>query len=216
MASPRVELKVRPRTVTGKKVRFLRRSGVTPANIYGHGVESLAVEVETIPLRQILRGSGATTLVHLQVEGTRQPHTVMIRNVQVNAITGLPLHVDFYQVRMTERMRAEVSLHFVGSSPAVDRGEGILVYNTRTIEVQALPGDLPGSLEVDLSRLEEVHSTLYVRDLEVSDKVTVLMGAAEPLVSVTAVREAAEDVAADVPAEPEQITREREEDGEEK
>ncbi|MBI4498772.1 MAG: 50S ribosomal protein L25 [Chloroflexi bacterium] len=212
MATQRLELASRPRSVTGKKVRFLRRQGMTPANIYGHGMASVAVEVASLPLQRLLRGVGRATLVTLHLEGTREPYTVMVRDVQRHPVTGDMLHADFYQVRMTERLRAEIPVHVSGTAPAVERGEGILVQNLRTIEVEALPADLPASVEVDVSGLDAVHDSVYARDVRLLQGVTLLTDPEEPIVSVALSRAEEEAAAEEAVAEPERITRERAEE----
>jgi large subunit ribosomal protein L25 len=207
----RLEMSAQPRTVTGKKTRFLRREGAIPAHIYGHGTASQSVQVNAGAVSRLLSLATPTTLVSLKLEGAAQPLTVLVREVQREPRTGAVLHVDFYEVRMTERIRAEVPVHLVGTSPAVSDGIGALTQNLHTIEVEALPGDLPPALEVDVSGLMAAHDSVYVRDLSVPRGVTIHAVADDAVVTVTAIRrEELEE--GETAAEPERVAREREEE----
>lgn len=211
----RLEMSAARRTVTGKKTRFLRREGKIPGNIYGHDMASTAVQVNAAALHRLLARATPTTLVYLKLEDAAQPYPVMVREVQREPRTGAILHVDFYQVRMSERIRTEVPIHVVGTAPAVRSGIGTLTLNRRTIEVEALPTDLPGALEVDVSGLEAVHDTVFVRDLRAPRGVTIHADPDEPVASIATARTEAEEAEAEaVPAEPERIARERAEESE--
>lgn len=167
------ELQVRPRTVLGKKVKAMRRGGVTPANVFGHQLESRAVEASTADLTHTLRGMSRNAILDLKVEGEEAPRTVVVRAVSRNPVTSQILHVDFYQIKMTEKMRADVSIVLVGTSDAVTTFGGVLLQTLESIAVEALPGDIPEQFEVDVSRITELEQSLHVRDLHIDQtKVT--------------------------------------------
>jgi large subunit ribosomal protein L25 len=201
------ELKAAPRTVLGKKVAQLRRSGVTPANIFGHKIESTSVQADTVELTHLLRASSRNAIINVNVEGESAPRTVVVRDLKRNAVTGQLLHVDFYQILMTEKMRADVPVVLVGTSDAVVTFGGVLLQMTEKIAVEALPGDIPVQFEVDVSRITELEGSLHVRDLDVdASKVTlhtdldvVVARVAAPRVVVEEVPAAAEGAVA--PAE---------------
>jgi len=176
-AATQIELAVAPRSILGKKVKTLRREGITPANIYGHGIPSQAVQVLTPDLTRTIRVAGRNTMLQLHVEGEKKQRPVFMRTVQRNPITDEFLHVDFYQVSLKEKIRIEVPLVIVGEAPAVSDYQGILLQNVNVITMEGLPGDLPPLLEVDVSGLEEIDDAVHLKDLEVSPDVTVL---AEP------------------------------------
>ena len=176
-AATQIELAVAPRSILGKKVKTLRREGITPANIYGHGIPSQAVQVLTPDLARTIRVVGRNTMLQLHVEGEKEQRPVFMRTVQRNPITDEFLHVDFYQVSLKEKIRIEVPLVIVGEAPAVSDYQGILLQNVNVITMEGLPGDLPPLLEVDVSGLEEIDDAVHLKDLEVSPDVTVL---AEP------------------------------------
>jgi large subunit ribosomal protein L25 len=161
------ELQVAPRTVLGKKVKALRSAGQTPGNIFGHKVESTAVQVDTVALTHLLRHSSRNQIINLSVDGEPAPRTVVVRDVSRDPVTGKLLHVDFFQVSMTEKMRAQVPLVLVGESDAVKTYNGVLLQLVEHIEVEALPGDIPAHIEVDVSKITELEGSLHVRDLNI-------------------------------------------------
>src|SRR4029079_10671683 len=169
------ELTVAPRTVLGKKVAQLRRSGVTPANIYGGKIESTSVQADTAALTHLLRGSTRNAIINVNVEGEGRPRTVVVRELKRNAVTGQLLHVDFYQISMTEKMRADVPVVLVGTSDAVSTYGGILLQTVESVAVEALPGDIPTQFEVDVTQLTELEQSIHVRDLDVDESKVTLM-----------------------------------------
>jgi large subunit ribosomal protein L25 len=100
---------------------------------------------------------------------------VLITDVQQEAVKGGLTHADFYVVRMDEELHAEIPLHFVGESTAVYQGEGTLMKNLEALEVACLPGDLPESIEVDISVLDDFEKTITVADLVVPKGVKLLI-----------------------------------------
>jgi large subunit ribosomal protein L25 len=198
-------LKVAPRSVTGKKVAALRRDGQTPANVYGHSLESKSVQAATPELLHLLRGMGRNALVSLSIEGEGSPRTVMVRDVARNPLNGKVLHVDFYQVNMTEKMKADVPVILTGSSEAVATYGGVLLQMVDVIHVEALPADIPSEFTVDVSVLTELEQSVHVRDLHLdSDKVTILSDPDIVLARVAAPRLATEEEEAAAAAEGEE------------
>jgi large subunit ribosomal protein L25 len=159
------ELQVAPRTVLGKKVAQLRRTGVTPANVFGHKIESQAVQADTAELTRLLRGITRNAIINLNVAGEATPRTVVVRQVSRDAVTDQILHLDFFQVSMTERMRADVPVVLIGVSDAVTTFGGVLLQTLERISVEALPADIPTQFEVDVSRITQLDESLHVKDL---------------------------------------------------
>ncbi len=178
-------LNAKPRTVTGKQVKALRRQGWIPAVLYGRHIQPMTIQVEGKELQRILaQARGGTRLITLHVDG--ETHLALIREVQREPIHREILHVDFQAVEMTEKIRVEVPVVFVGASPAVERGEGILVHGLTHVEIECLPKDLIEAITVDLSRLDRVDAAIYVRDLQVPPGVTVVSDPDELIALVTA------------------------------
>ena len=201
----KLELEVSKRDIKGKKVRFLRRSGLVPGNIYGHGIESMPVQVDARQLSQVLHSAGGTDLISLILKGNGTSGKVLIREVQRNPMTGEPIHVDFYQVNMAEKLKAEVPLVFTGEAPALKLKDVSLMHALTSLHIEALPDDLPHNIEVDISSLTQPEDALHVKDLRISDKITVLTDPDQMIIKVAEVRKVVEEVPVAAPAEGEQV-----------
>ncbi len=195
-----VQLTVAPRELRGKRVRFLRREGWLPANIYGQGEPSVAVQVMAQDIGDLLRHGGGNQLCDLVVDGKPMPHPVVIRRVQRDPVTRGFLHVDFLRVSLTAAMTATVPLVFVGESPAIKNEGGTLVQSLNAVTVSALPGNVPQQIEVDLAFFNEMETTLHVSDLVAPPKVEIVADGATAVAKVAAprLREEAEEEAAAV------------------
>lgn len=169
-----VGLTAEKRTVIGKQVKQLRRQGWVPGVMYGHGFDPVPLRFEKKSLRHVLSKVGGSQLISINIAGNKQPEMALVRDVQRDPIRGSLLHVDFYRVRMTERLTTEVPLMIVGESPVAEAREGILLQGISSIEVECLPGDLVDAIEVDLTDLVEIDQALYVRDLAVPAGIDVL------------------------------------------
>ena len=168
---------VEPRDVLGKKVKRMRREGVLPANIYGRGMESVAVQMPTRAAREMLVAHGTNTLIRLRVAGEDRERPVMVRAVGRHPASGALQHLDFYQVDLSRAIQATVPVTVVGEAPAVDTHGGILLHGANSVQVEALPADIPTHLEVSVDRLEEIDQQVTVADLIVPDSVTMLADA---------------------------------------
>ncbi len=143
-----------------------RRASLVPGVIYGHDFVARPVAVTQIELERIYRQAGFSTLIDLNIEGEKS-ETIVIHDIQRHPVTGLPLHVDLYRVKMDEKMTAEVPLVFVGVAPAVKELSAILVQHLDHLKVECLPKDLPHELPVELSSLTAYGSEILVKDLVV-------------------------------------------------
>jgi large subunit ribosomal protein L25 len=184
-----VGLSAEKRTVVGKQVKQLRRQGWTPGVMYGHGYESVPLKFEMRELQRLLSETGGSQLIGIKIKGQSQPETALVRDVQRDPIRQTILHVDFYRVKMTERLTTEIPLELIGESPVAARNEGILLQGISSIEVECLPGDLVDAIEVDLSDLVELDQALYVRDLAIPSGIDVLTEPDEMIARVTPLAE---------------------------
>jgi large subunit ribosomal protein L25 len=209
-AATQIELTVTPRSILGKKVNRLREQGITPGNIYGHGIPSRAVQMPTPDLARTIRVAGRNTMLQLHVEGEKKRRPVFIRDVHRDPITDAFLHVDFYQVSLKEKIRLEVPLVIVGEAPAVSVYSGILLQSVNAITMEGLPTDLPPHIEVDVSGLEEIDDAIHVKDLEVSPDVTLLVDPELVVAKVAAPRLVEEVVEEEVEEEAEEEAAEEE------
>lgn len=186
------ELTVVPRTTLGKKVKALRRGGITPANVYGHKIASTAVQADTAELVHLLRASTRNAIIDLRLPGESKARPVIVREVERDPVSAEILHVDFYQVSMTEKMRAEVPVVLKGTSPAVSTFGGVLLQTLERVPVEALPADIPTQFEVDVTTLTELEQSFHVRDLRFDEsKVTLHIDPDVVLARVAAPRLAA-------------------------
>ena len=190
----RVELTVAQRSVLGKKVKALRRSGITPANVYGHRIESQAVEVDTVTLAHTLKTLERNAILSLCIEGEKAVRPVIVREVRRDILNDKIVHVDFYQVSLAEKMKADVPFILVGKAPAVEDLGGILLQGLDSIAVEALPADIPPHFEIDISSLTTFDSSVHVRDLVVDPKVHVLTEGDSVITSVAPPRKVVEAV----------------------
>ena len=158
-----MDLAVTERVVFGKKVKALRKQGIIPAELYGHDVPNVHLSVSARDFAKVYKEAGENTVVMLAIGA--QQHPAIIHHVERHYISGEPAHIDFYQVRMDEKITAHVPIEFTGDSAAV-RDKGAVINRSMTeIEVEALPNDLPRHLTVDLSLLDDINKTIYVRDI---------------------------------------------------
>lgn len=186
------ELKLSKRDILGKKVRSLRRHGLTPANLYGPKVESIALQIETSTLERFIARVGRNAMVTLRIDG--KSRLAMLRDIQRDALTGALLHVGFLQVEATHKVRVEIPLTFIGEAPAAKSSRAMLIHNLTSLEVEGLPADLPRSIEVDVSVLTEIDQAIHVRDVPISDKLEVLTDADEIVVHIEEIRVPVEEV----------------------
>jgi large subunit ribosomal protein L25 len=200
MSTARPSLAAEHREITGKAVSRLRRAGRLPAVVYGHGVESANLSVDTHEFEQLRRRTGPNALVDLSVDG-KNARPVLINGVQIHPVDRRPVHVDLFLVRMTEDLTVDVPLVPVGSSIAIDDLGGTLLHPTETVRVKALPDHLPQSIEYSIEALVDFDVSIYVRDLTVPEDVTLLTDGDEIVAKVQAPRVEEVVVAAEVPIE---------------
>jgi large subunit ribosomal protein L25 len=191
--SSRPQLAAEPREVLGKKVATLRSAGRLPAVVFGHGVDSMSVSVDTHDFEQLRRHTGPNALVDLTVTGGKvQP--VLIQGVQVHPVTRRPLHVDLFVVRMTEELIVDVPLVPTGTARAVVDEGGTLLHQIESVRIKALPDHLPQSIEYSIESLVDFDASIHVRDLEIPEDVTLLTDLDEVIAKVQAPRVEVEEV----------------------
>lgn len=170
----KIELRVANREILGKKVKHLRRQGITPVHVFGHGIESLALQCDTKELERVLSQAGQTRLVDLKVAKERKPRTVVVREFDRDWRKGQLVHVDFYQVKMEEKIRVEVPIVLRGEAPALKAKTNMLDHELGTFTIECLPAKIPSSIEVDISSLTELDQAIRVKDITLDKDITVL------------------------------------------
>lgn len=187
-----LQLQADPRQVTGKKVKALRRQGIVPAHLYGRDTESLPLQASTPQVISILRTAGRNAIIELRINGERKPRPVVLRGVQRDPVTDELVHVDFFQISLTEKLTADVPLVMVGEAPAVTIYGGVLLQGFDHLSIEALPADIPQHIEVDVSVLDELDAALFVRDLDIPADLKVLSDPDQVVAKVSPPRLAAE------------------------
>lgn len=178
------ELNANVRTIFGRKTKQLRVKGLTPGNIFGKKIKSVAIELQKATLVETMRKAGETGLIHLKIKGDDKVHPVLVAGYALNPVTDEILHVDFHEVDLTQKTTAAVPVKTIGESAAVESGNILVVFRNE-IDVEALPTDLPDVIEVDISGLNEVGDTIHAKDLKVDrSKVTLDIEDEEPIVTI--------------------------------
>jgi large subunit ribosomal protein L25 len=180
-----IELETTRREMLGKEVKSLRRQGIMPVHLFGHGIESLSLQCDATSLQQTLSRAGQTRLIDLKIHGEKRPRPVVVRGVQREPVRGGVLHVDFFQVSMKERVKIDVPLILVGEAPILQSRDNMIVQELNTLAVECLPASIPDSLELDVSSLSEPQQVLRVKDIKVDEDVTVQDDAEHVVVRVT-------------------------------
>jgi len=159
-----------------------------PAIVYGHNTEATPVTLDRLEFQKVFAKSGRTQLVDLVLDGGRT-EKVIVREIQTHPRRLGPIHVDFYQVNLQEKIEVEVPVHLTGESAAVKRGDADVLQPLHAVRVECLPSDIPASFEVDITPLEEIEAELRVSDLAVPKGVTILDEPEELVVKIVHKRE---------------------------
>ena len=181
-----IELLATTREILGKKVRFLRRQGITPIHLFGHNVESMALQCDTAPLQRVLSQTGKTRLISLKLDKAKKPRNVVVREIQRELRTDELLHVDFYQVSMEEKIRVEVPIVAVGEAPALKLKDNFLTQELDSLTIECLPGEIPNSVELDISPLTEAEQAFHVQDITLDEGITILNNPEQLVVKISA------------------------------
>lgn len=198
-----------PRTILGKKVKQLRRNGRLPANVYGKGVPSTAIDIDSREFGRNIKATGLRSMFELNIDGEAKARYVIIRAMSRQGGMGEPLHVDFLQVDPNQPIIANAPLHIVGDSPAVLDLAGTLIQSLDIVSVRCLPLAIPDSIPIDAALLKNFEATVTVADAQVPEGVEILTDPSTVVASVVPPRlrldlaegEEAEDEAAEEPAE---------------
>lgn len=167
-------LRASKRNILGKKTNLLRRQGMTPTHLFGHGLESLSLQCNTSELQHLVAHAGTTRIINLEIEGQKQPKMALIREIQRDACTGALLHVDFYQVSKKKKLKADIPIVLVGEAPAMKEKSRTLTHGIMSLSIECLPDKLPPRIEVDLSILKEIDQAIHVRDIKLDPGITVI------------------------------------------
>jgi large subunit ribosomal protein L25 len=210
-----LELAAEVRNITGRHVKQLRRQGWVPAVLYGRDLDTVLLKINSREMTRVIREAGTHQLISLKI-GNKKPQMTLARDIQRDVVKHNYLHVDFYAVKMDEKVTAHVPLTLIGEAPGVRDLAGILTQGLDELEIECLPGDLIASIEISVEGLVAFNDTISVSDLEIPDTITVLsdpdsmVAKIEPPRLVEAEEEELPEGAGAVSAEPEVLTEARE------
>lgn len=196
-------LKVERRATLGKAVKRLRSEGIVPANVYGRGRESTAIQASLEEFRRVYRAVDRNAVVQVQIDGDAETIPVVLREVQRKPIGSDVLHIDFYEVDLKRLIHSEARVVLTGSSEAVALG-GTLVQSVDSVMLEALPLEMPSEITVDVSGLDEFGNSVLVRDLELPEGVRAISDETVAIVTVLAPRvteDEEEEIGAEAEAE---------------
>jgi len=180
----KIILKANIRKELGKKVKRLRKKNLIPAILYGHEIKSLPLTIDYLDFQRSYEKAGESTILELSIEG-KEKRNVLIKDIQFDSLTDRICHVDLYQIKMSEKITAAVSLDFVGESKAVKEGGGVLVKNIDEVEVECLPANLPTEIKVDIGVLKTFDDVIKIKDIKFPKDVQVLLDGEEVVATVT-------------------------------
>ena len=178
-----IELKAQSRTIFGKNVRTLRRGGLIPAELYGHGKENVHLSVPAKDFARVFKTAGESTLVDLAYDSKRTP--VLIHDLARDPKSGDVIAIDFYQVRLDEKITVKIPIQFEGEAPAVKSAAGVLIKAVHELEIEALPANMPAHLIVDLSTLTSIGATVHVHEIKIPAGAKVLTDSETVVAAIT-------------------------------
>ena len=168
-----MELTVQKREIFGRGVKNLRKQGLVPAEFYGHNAKNISFSVAAKEFSKGFKEAGESTVLKLVFDNEKI--NVLIHDVDRNPLTDEILHIDFYGIKMDQKIKIKVPILFIGEAPAVKEQGGVVVKAINEIEVEALPADLPHHIEVDLSALSAIGNSIFVKDFNINKGVKVLV-----------------------------------------
>ena len=185
-----MKLSVKKRDIRGKKVKSLRTQGLIPAVIYGKHVQPESISCVKNDLLKVYRTAWYSTPVELTGD---VDHLVLINSLQLDPVSDEIISADFLAVSRTEKVSAKIPVVTVWESQLEKLNEGKIMQIRDEVEVEAFPQDLPSKFEIDISVLETVNDVFFIKDLKVSDKVTILDDPELPILTVSVLSDEAEE-----------------------
>jgi len=210
-STDKVSLKAELRNVFGKKLNKIRRQGLVPGNIFGPDFKSKSISIVYKDLVKTYKKVGETGIVYLALDKENIP--VLIKTIQKHPITSSLLHIDFRKIDLSKKIETDVPVKTTGVSEAVSQKGGVLLVQSDTLLIEALPEDIPSSIEVDVTIIKEIGQEIKVSDLKKSDKYEIKTSAEKVVVAVIAHKE--ESITPETAVAAPEIITEAAEEGEE-
>ena len=182
-----------PRDILGKKVKNLRENGIIPANIYGKGIDSMPVQMSYSKVKTMLNSEGINGYIELDINGEKSSRAVIIRDVTRHPISRDVEHIDFNQVDQSTKIQAIIPIVIIDEAPAVTENKAVLLNGIDSLQISALPGALPKSIEVSVAGLMEFDDAVFVSDIQIDNSIDVLSPSDALVVKASAPRIAEEE-----------------------
>lgn len=167
-----LKITAKVRKELGKKVKLLRENKSIPAVLYGHGIKNIPLIINYNTFEKVYREVGESSLIDLVID-KNAPVKVLIQDLQKDPVNDKIFHVDFHQVKMTEKITTEINLKFIGESRAVKELGGVMVKSLDRIKIECLPNDLIHEIVVDVSSLNTFEDIIRVKDLIKPETITI-------------------------------------------
>ena len=174
MTTNAVEIELDPRELMGKKAGRLRRAGIVPVHLYGPGMEPRALQCNASQLIRVLATAGGATPIHITIQGEPGNHLAFAREIQWDPKRDDLLHVDLLAADISRPVTAQVPIVLIGESAGARTVSGTVMHQLRTVDIQALPLEMPSEIELDISVMEEPDSVIRVSDLPIPENATLL------------------------------------------
>jgi len=176
------KLIVHNRNLVGRKVKQLRRQGFIPANLFGHNIDSISIQVDAAKFSKVYNEVGETSIIELSLNDKAYP--CLVKGIAIEPVTGSYLHVDFHNVSLKEKVTATIPLEVTGESAAVKELGGVVNQSLHELEVEALPTDLPENIIVDITSLAAIGDSIAIKDLSIPSEVAVSLDPETIVISV--------------------------------
>ena len=184
MTTNAVEIELNPRELMGKKAGRLRRAGIVPVHLYGPGMEPRALQCNASQLIRVLATAGGATPIHITIQGEPGNHLAFAREIQWDPKRDDLLHVDLLAADISRPVTAQVPIVLIGESAGARTVSGTVMHQLRTVDIQALPLEMPSEIELDISVMEEPDSVIRVSDLLIPENATLLSDVEELVVRI--------------------------------
>lgn len=184
MTSSAVQLELQPRELLGKKVGRLRRAGIIPVHLYGPGIDPRSLQCAAPRLIQALSRAGASSPITVTIEGESGSHMAFAREIQWDPRRDTVLHVDLMAADVSRPVTAQVSITLNGDAPGATRTGGNVMHQLLSVEVSALPLEMPAQIEADLSALTDPNMVIRAGDLPLPPGATLLSDSEEIVVRI--------------------------------
>lgn len=175
------------RTQKGSAFRAANPTHI-PGVVYGKSIDPISVAMDSLSVERIFSHLGHSTIFDLNIPEQTKPISVLLHEVERHPNSNQLVHFDLYAVTLDQKIKTEISIHFEGESSAQSDSEKNIVTVTDSVEIEALPNDLPDQITIDISDLIEVGDAKYVHDIKLGDKVVILTDPETALIKVDQAR----------------------------